>query len=120
MKKIVLFLFFLLCNLTLFAQMQLNDVAKSKIKANAKNKWGSDWEMVKYEYDKQVEAGNEFFEIYNKYGCDINSETKNISDECLILIQAFAKWSDEGTGWVEWDMVLYETKEQLEAYQKMK
>jgi len=118
MKKIILLILLLVSNLLIFAQ--LNDDGKAKIKANAKNKWGTDWEMVQYEYNKQIEAGNEFLELYNKYDCHKNSETKNVSDECMILVQAFAKWSDEGTGWVEWDMVLYETKEQLEAYQNMK
>lgn len=118
MKKVILLLVMLLVSLLAFPQ--LNDGSKAKCKAYAKDKWGTDYSMVEYEYNRQVQAGEEFFVYYNIYNCGAAGEEKDISEECMILIEAFAKWSDEGTGYVEWDMVLYEVKKQLEAYNNLK
>lgn len=118
MKKIILLLGILLLSLTAFSQ--LNNEAKAKCKSYAKQKWGTDYSMVEYEYNRQVQAGDEFFVYYGIYNCGAAGEEKDISEECMILIEAFAKWSDEGTGYVEWDMVLYETKKQLDAYNNLK
>ena len=118
MKKIILSLIIMLISSAVFCQ--LNDGGKAKCKAYAKQKWGMDYEMIQYEYNRQVEAGNEFFVLYNKYGCGTYEKEEDISEECMILITAFAEWSDEGTGYVQWDMVLYETKKQMEAYNNLK
>jgi len=117
MKKVILLLVMLLVSLLAFPQ--LNDGAKAKCKAYAKDKWGTNYSMVQYEYNKQVEAGNEFMIGYVRLGC-FDKEPKDFSDECTIYLDAYAKWSDEYTGWVQWDMVLYEAKKQLEAYQNLK
>jgi hypothetical protein len=118
MKKTILLLGILLLSLTAFSQ--LNNEAKYKCKSYAKEKWGTDYSMVEYEYNKQIEAGDEFFVYYGIYNCGQGGEEKDFSEECMILIQAFAKWSDEGTGFVQWDMVVYEVKKQLEAYNNLK
>lgn len=118
MKKTILSIMLILSSLILSAQ--LNDVSKQKCKSYAYNKWGTDYEMVQYEYNKQVEAGDEFFVYYSIYNCGAAKEEKDVSDECMILIEAFAKWSNERTGYVEWDMVVYEVKKQLESYNNLK
>ena len=99
---------------------QLNDNAKAKCKSYAKEKWGTDYVMAQYEYNKQVEAGNEFFVLYGKYDCGSYTNEQDIPEECMIIVEAFAEWSDEDTGYVQWDRVLYQTKKQMEAYNNLK
>ena len=114
MKKLILFVVMALICATSFGQ--LNDKAKADIKEYAKDRWGTDYSMVKYEIDKQTQAGDEFMLMYKENNCF----DKGDSDICIIFIEAYAKWSDENTGWVQWDMVLYELKKQLDAYYKVR
>ena len=75
---------------------------EAQIKAYAKRKWPDDYEMQLYEYDKQLEAFQEFRNLPSTP--DYNQD---------ILVQAMVKWE------YQWDMVIYEYDKQLEAYKKM-
>lgn len=119
MKKIIITIMIMLFSIAAFCQ--LNEAGRAKVKDYAKSKWGTDYEMVQYEYNVQLEACAEFFKLYDKFGCGFYSgKEEKISDECMILIEAFAKWTDENSAWVEWDMVVYEVKKQLESYNNLK
>jgi len=94
----------------------------SLIKVCAKEKWGSDYDMVKYEMDNQKEAYIEFFSIYNSFECssEENQNFETVSEECEICVNAFSKWKDEISGCIDWEMVVYETKKQIDAYNYIK
>lgn len=66
------------------------------LKANASTKWGTDYEMVQYEYNNQVEA-------YNW----VVAQTKYPD----IMAKAKSKWSND------YEMVRYEYENQVKAYE---
>ena len=69
------------------------------LKANASTKWGTDYEMVQYEYNNQVEA-------YNW----VVAQTKYPD----IMTKAKGKWGND------YEMVKYEYENQVEAYEWVK
>jgi hypothetical protein len=117
MKKLYSLLFIMLFSVMAFSQVNIS--TKNYIRAYAKDKWGSDCDKVNLEYEIQLNAATNFYGIYNQFGCDKNSETKDVSYECLVCIMAYAKYSDEGTGFVQWDKVMLEMFSQLDAFQEI-
>lgn len=113
MKKTILVIGLVLLSCTAFSQ--LSEWGISKCKAYARNKWGKDHTMVQCEFNLQVIAGEEFTETFDKMGC-VNEKPTTLSDECLIFLQAYAEWSDEETGWVQWDKALLQAKKQVKEY----
>jgi hypothetical protein len=141
MKKLqILILGMLMITLTSFGQTESvkNTYPKcySLIVSNAKLKWDADFEMQVYTIKKQCNALNEYLEI------DHNSVSKE--DWNAINFNALEKWSEhpdftsalklagsetEPTKkldivWsylnIDWEMVVYTIKKQIEAYNMLK
>ena len=115
MKKLTLTLVIMLFSMITFGQTKAN----VDIKTAALAKWGSDYEMIKYEIDQQTTAFNDFNELMKTYGCNDQHDPATMSEECKICFTAFGKWTKSDTN-TDWTMVLYEAKNQLEAYNSLK
>ena len=76
---------------------------EAEVKAYAKKKWPDEYDMQVYEYNKQMKALDQIWNLPST--ADYNES---------ILLKAMAKWGEE------YDMVIYEYNKQLEAYKKMK
>jgi hypothetical protein len=83
-----------------------SDKIKAAIKSQAQEDWGSDYDMVKYEYDKQLEAYEKIMYIVNHSGL------AGTIDE-ILMEDALNKWG------LDFDMVMYEYDKQLEAWQEL-
>ena len=109
----------LLLIISFTASAQLNETAK-RVKSNlpidyellkkyAENKWNDDYEMIVYTINNQAEAMLEMVEL----------KRESDYDEGL-MVAAFLKWKDksieiEGEYFVDYEMLVYTYKNQLEA-----
>ena len=78
------------------------------LKKYAEQEWGEDYEMIVYTINEHADAMREVVDIMSEGG------------DNMIMFSAFKKWSDnsirvEGKSFVDYTMVLYTYKEQLEA-----
>lgn len=83
----------------------LNDI-KAVIKNKAEEEWGTDFNMVKYEYNKQFDAYEEIMQIVN------HPDLGGTIDE-LLIEEALAEWG------INFNMVMYEYNKQLDAWIEM-
>lgn len=115
MKKI-LFTIILLLTAFMVAGQGLNKEAEmlknasdtelyESIKKRALNKWGSDYDMVVFEINKQAKSLLKFYQEMQKWEED--------SPEYEILIRAYQKWGED------YDMVVYEYTKQLKNYKRL-
>jgi len=79
------------------------------LKKYAENKWNDDYEMIVYTINNQAEAMLEMVEL----------KRESDYDEGL-MVAAFLKWKDksieiEGEYFVDYEMLVYTYKNQLEA-----
>ena len=104
---------------TFIASAQLNSTAQivkdrlpieyKLIKKFAEDKWGQDFEMIVYTINEHADAMREFANITNAEGTDLR-----------LMRDAYKKWTDnsiiiEGKPFVDYPMVVYTYKKQLEA-----
>jgi hypothetical protein len=82
--------------------MAVSDVSLS-IRANAEKKWPGDFDMQKYEVDKQTEAYNWVVTTSSATGVP-----QRVFEQ--IKAQALDKWPDD------YDMQKYEIEKQVKAY----
>jgi len=74
---------------------------EAQMRAYAKEKWPDNYKMQLYEYNKQMEAFQQFKNLPSTP--DYNQD---------ILVQAMLKWKDQ------WNMVIFEYDKQLKAYKE--
>lgn len=75
------------------------------IKTNAQERWGSDYEMVVYEINKQSKA---LFRLL-----DLIKQVEEGDVEYDILVDALARWE------YDYEMVVYEYEKQVEALRSL-
>jgi len=83
-----------------------SDKMKTVIKGKAQEEWGTDYNMVKYEYDKQLEAYVLVMEIVN------HPDLEGTVNEVL-MDEALNEWG------LDFNMVMYEYDKQLEAWKEL-
>lgn len=83
-----------------------SDKMKAVIKGEAQEEWGTDYDMVKYEYDKQLEAYELVMAVVN------HPDLEGTINEVL-MEEALNDWG------LDFDMVMYEYDKQLEAWQEL-
>jgi hypothetical protein len=113
MKKIVLILVLAIGMVANMFGQELNVAAKSlkttefypDIKKFSVEKWGNNHEMVVYEINNQSDAVIKMIKILN--------DKKNLDRE--VFLKALGKWADLKKHTVNFEMVVYEYKEQMKA-----
>lgn len=134
MKKIVFIFMMLICAVSLNAQdndtkfvKETFPVLYQNIADNAKEKWGTDFEMQKYTITKQCEAFMEFINIRKSSGKYFTFPDKPFKD---IMTDALNKWTGntnkdcstiKGSAFYaclneDWEMVVHTMKKQMDAY----
>jgi len=82
------------------------------IKSESMVKWGTDYEMVKWNMKQQMNSYIEFMLMVNKH--------KDTQERKIVLVAAI-KWgaTSKTPCGVDWEMAVWEAKNQLKAYKSL-
>lgn len=104
-------------NMAMAADNPFLTAIRDNIIKKAQQDWGNDYEMVKYTVKKQIDAFKNVCALAQKY--------KNDKDRLDIITRAIVQWSTKPfisleKSLIDWEMVEYTAKNQLEAYDQLK